>query len=321
MKNSVIEFAEMRYQKASISPKPGASVCGNLCGTPLCGSARCAEPPAARPHSARAAHHRGAVALAECGAMFVCSVVLASAHIMRSWHAPAGHTMSAASRHSLPRASAPATSEFQGRSDGRDSVEMRRYSFRGFSCAVRHKPAAPGFEDAPPLLLIHPIGIGLSAWFWDPMLAQWEGSAVWAPDLIGCGESGEWHPSDQGLFIPLDWARQCEELWRQSIRKPVVVVGQGGLAPLAVLLADRAADNWDGRRAVHSIVLTSPPTWREMAEDGDSEQIAKAFRQFSSPLGLLGYRILRSRAFVQLFSNLFLFADRAGVTTLCNHIV
>jgi hypothetical protein len=35
----------------------------------------------------------------------------------------------------------------------------------GFTVAFRRKAAAPGYEQRAPLLLVHPVGIGLSSWF------------------------------------------------------------------------------------------------------------------------------------------------------------
>lgn len=102
------------------------------------------------------------------------------------------------------------------------------FTYGGFSCRFRRKPAAPGFEGAPPLLVVHPVGIGLSSWFFDRFLEEWIGSEVFAPDLIGCGDSECWVPSERGLFIPLDWVRALETLWREEIRKPMVVLSQGG---------------------------------------------------------------------------------------------
>jgi len=47
--------------------------------------------------------------------------------------------------------------------------------------------------NAPALLLIHPIGVGLSRAFWHPFIQAWESAGSPAPiynlDLLGCGES------------------------------------------------------------------------------------------------------------------------------------
>lgn len=176
--------------------------------------------------------------------------------------------------------------------------------FQGFRFAVRHRAAAAGFEDEAPLLLVHPIGVGLASWFYAPFLDSWRGAEVFAPDFIGCGPAppaDPWRPSERGLFIPLDWVRQLEHLWCTRIRRPCVVVCQGGLAPVAIKLAARVTDEWDGAMAVCGLVLASPPTWDDMQEGLDEAEAGRNFRLLSSPLGAAGYSLLRSRASVELF--------------------
>ena len=137
-----------------------------------------------------------------------------------------------------------------GSSVGATALPSLSYSYGGFEVSYRRKPAATGHEAKPPLLLIHPVGIGLHGWFWDRFLDQWVGAEVFVPDLIGCGGSADWAPERYGdLSAPLDWVRQCEALWRDGLQdRPVVVVAQGGIAPLAVQLASRKTDDWDGAR-------------------------------------------------------------------------
>ena len=76
------------------------------------------------------------------------------------------------------------------------------------------------------------------------------------PWFTGC-DPGD--PAERGLFLPLDYSRQVEELWRQKIGKPCCVVAQGGLAPVGVYLASRSSDRWDGARAVAGLALRAPP--------------------------------------------------------------
>ena len=197
-------------------------------------------------------------------------------------------------------------------------LQRGSYLSGGFAVSYQRKPAAPGFEGKPPLLLVHPLGVGLSSWFWDPFLSEWSGSEVFVPDLIGCGASEAWQPSERGLFVPLDWVRALEALWREEIRRPVVVLAQGGLAPLAVQLATRETETWRGPRAVRGIVLASPPPWAEAADGLPEAEVRRNFELLSatlgsaSPLGTLGYRALCARPFVRFFSRRFLFAAAAG---------
>lgn len=187
------------------------------------------------------------------------------------------------------------------------TVMRGSYTHSGFSCSYQHKAAAPGHESDPPLLLVHPVGIGLSSWFWTPFLDSWHGGAVWAPDLIGCGQSEAWIPAQKGLFVPLDWVRQVEALWACEIRRPTVLVTQGGLAPLGVMAASR--DSWSGSRAFCGLVLASPPVWGDLVEGLKEDEVSRNYRLLTSPLGIPAYSILTTRPFVKFFSDLFLFAS------------
>jgi hypothetical protein len=61
------------------------------------------------------------------------------------------------------------------------------YDYDGWKLTYRYKAAEKGFEKDSPILLIHPVGIGLSSWFWELFMDSWRGPAVYAVDLIGCG--------------------------------------------------------------------------------------------------------------------------------------
>ena len=108
------------------------------------------------------------------------------------------------------------------------TLPQEYYEHDGWKLGFRRRAASPGHEAEPPVLLVHPVGIGLDAWFWDKFIDTWEGAELFVPDLIGCGASEAWRPAERGLFLPLDWSRGCEALWRLHIRRPCVVVAQGG---------------------------------------------------------------------------------------------
>ena len=177
------------------------------------------------------------------------------------------------------------------------------YDHDGWTCGYRHKT---GCEPA--IVLLHPVGIGLSSWFWTRVMAELP-NEVYAPDFIGCGRSDPWDPAERGLFLPLDYSRQVEELWRQKIGKPCCVVAQGGLAPVGVYLASRSSDRWDGARAVAGLALSAPPPFADLAEGLDSAEVARNLDFLQSSLGRQLVKLLRSSFFVRFFSNLFLFAD------------
>jgi len=206
------------------------------------------------------------------------------------------------------------------------------YEYNGWKLTYRYQPAEAGFETASPLLLIHPVGIGLSNWFWKPLMAEWHGgSAVYAVNLIGCGiaQGGdEWDPDQRGLAFPLGWAQGCEALLQQEIlpklRAAVVastkatdvsfrpstavactVVAQGGLAPVGVLLAARNPETVD------RLILTSPPSWNDMVTPVPDQEMDRNFNFLRSPVfGKLAFSFLENKWSIQFFSNVFLFADK-----------
>ena len=141
------------------------------------------------------------------------------------------------------------------------------------------------------------------------------------PDFIGCGRSDPWDPAERGLFLPLDYSRQVEELWRQKIGKPCCVVAQGGLAPVGVYLASRSSDRWDGARAVAGLALSAPPPFADLAEGLDSAEVARNLEFLQSSLGRQLVKLLRSAFFVKFFSNLFLFADACDEAWISNCLV
>lgn len=186
----------------------------------------------------------------------------------------------------------------------RAASEVEYYEYDGWKCAYRHKPGI-----APPIILLHPIGLGLSSWFWARVAALLP-NEVYAPDFIGCGESEAWVPDERGLSLPSEYAKQVEALWRAEIGEPCVVATQGGLAPVGALLASRASDDWNGSKAVAALALLSPPGWAAMAGGLRRADVSRNYDRLTSRLGLFGFEVIRGEAFVRFFSDLFLFCDR-----------
>lgn len=216
-------------------------------------------------------------------------------------------------------------------------ITVERYGYDGWSLTYRYRPATPGHESDEPLILIHPVGIGCSAWIWTKMMEEWQGGAVYAPNLIGCGlEDGNdaLDPDQRGLSVPLGWVKAVEALIQEKALAPPTRIGtgndsdkggmlgrflikasngmppascavvvQGGSAPIGVLLASR------NPTVVSKLVLTSPPTFEDMTTATPEEQIAKNYNFYRSFWGKLAFAALESRWAVRLFSNLFLFLE------------
>lgn len=204
-------------------------------------------------------------------------------------------------------------------------IRTKFYEHDGWKLSYKHKEAiSTSATSSPPLLLIHPVGIGLSSWFWDRIINDWEGE-VYAPDLIGCSLDGgdTWDPNQRGLFLPLDWVRGCETLLNEIIEKSCIVVTQGGLAPVGVMLTHRNSQTTpDGSSLskssfVSGLVLTSPPAWKDMITPIPESELARNYDFLRSPIwGSLAFNILETKWAVQFFSNLFLFEDDCDVEWL-----
>lgn len=181
------------------------------------------------------------------------------------------------------------------------------------------------------MLLVHPVGIGLSSWFWDRFLDAWEGPELYAPDLIGCGvENGSdpWDPDEKGLSFPLGWVEGCETLMQSIITSSdssrqrlgqfpffknssrsntgkCVVVSQGGLAPVGVMLAARNPE------VVSKLVLSCPPTWVDMTTPVPESELDRNYNFLRSPVfGPIAFGLLESRGAVEFFSNAILFEEK-----------
>ena len=90
--------------------------------------------------------------------------------------------------------------------------QLREYEYDGWKLTYRHKAASPGREADAPLLLVHPIGIGLDSWFWEKFLGAWTGGDVYAPDLIGVGGGDAWDPAERGrerLVVVIQGCCRC----------------------------------------------------------------------------------------------------------------
>jgi len=189
---------------------------------------------------------------------------------------------------------------------------MTFYTWKNHQCAFEKVPAqaVSGVSAGPALLLIHPIGVGLSGQFWRPFIEQWQrveslSSAVYNVDLLGCGQSDM--PSK--AYRPEDWAEQLAYFIEQIAEEAVVLVVQGALLPVAVRLMELPAGD-----RVEGLILSGPPAWRLMTTPTSGWKHQLAWGLFSSPFGNLFYRYARRKKFLDSFSQKQLFEKAADVT-------
>ncbi len=160
----------------------------------------------------------------------------------------------------------------------------------------------------PPLLLIHPVGVGLSSRFWDRFILRWKEddpeTVLLAPDLIGCGKA----ECSSNPLTPDDWARPLVNVLRNCNEGPAVLVAQGTTLPIALALLEKAPE------LVCGIVSISPPSWRLLNETFPVERSKQLWRWlFKGPIGIIFYRYIRRRNFLKSFSQKNLFEKAEAV--------
>lgn len=182
---------------------------------------------------------------------------------------------------------------------------MEFYTWQSYRCAFETIPGQQGVA----LLLIHPIGVGLSRKFWQPFIQQWtthqSGGAIYNVDLLGCGDSD----LPRRAYRPEDWAEQLAFFIEQVAQAPVVLVVQGALLPVAVRLMELPA-----AVQVKGMVLSGPPAWRLMTTPTARWKQALTWQLLASPLGNVFYRYARREPFLRSFSQRQLFDQAEDVT-------
>lgn len=183
------------------------------------------------------------------------------------------------------------------------------YSWQNFRCAY----TVDGDTEAStttPLVLIHPIGVGLSGKFWrrftEKLLLE-KNLTIYNPDLLGCGDCD----MPAVAYYPLDWAKQLQYFIEKVVKQPVVIVVQGASFPIAIKLSQLLAPHW-----IKGLILSAPPAWRTMRSTPKPRQQKLLWNLlFNSPVGLgnLFYRYARRRQFLESFSIRQLFADAEEV--------
>jgi pimeloyl-ACP methyl ester carboxylesterase len=181
------------------------------------------------------------------------------------------------------------------------------YSWQNYRCAYEvHQPINTVSEGIP-LLLIHPIGVGLSRQFWRRFCREWYNSGqqnpIYNPDLLGCGESDMPHLA----YTPSDWAEQLQYFLQTVVQKPVIVIVQGALLPVALALVQKQSN------LIAGLVLSGPPTWALMTSKSPEWQQKFVWNLLDSPFGSAFYRYARTPKFLHSFSTRQLFASENAV--------
>ena len=186
------------------------------------------------------------------------------------------------------------------------------YQWKNYRCAydVYHRTTATD-DNSIPLVLIHPIGVGLSRVFWQRFCESWcktgNSNPIYNPDLLGCGDC----EMPAVACYPDDWAAQLQFFLETVVKKPAIVLVQGALLSVALALAK--IDQESGSNLIQGLVLAGPPAWAVMNKHSTERQQRIVWNLLDSPLGNAFYRYARRAAFLRSFSIKQLFGDAAKV--------
>jgi len=186
------------------------------------------------------------------------------------------------------------------------------YTWNNYRCAYEiHTPTDEDNNQKIALLLIHPIGVGLSRHFWQRFYEEWyqtgRKNLIYNPDLLGCGESDKPHVA----YTPNDWAEQLQDFLQNVVKKPVILVVQGALFPVAIDLVQNPRTS----ELVKGIILSGPPAWPVITKKAEKWQQKLTWNLLDSPLGNAFYRYARGEKFLRSFSVRQLFAEEKQVDT------
>jgi pimeloyl-ACP methyl ester carboxylesterase len=183
------------------------------------------------------------------------------------------------------------------------------YTWQNYYCTYEAYQPTNSPPEGIPLLLIHPIGVGLSRHFWQRFCCEWYNSGhqnpIYNPDLLGCGESDKPHVA----YTPRDWAEQLHYFLQQVVKKPVILVVQGALLPVAIELIQKELN------LIAGLILAGPPAWPVIAKKSPEWQQKFVWNLLDSPFGNAFYRYARTPKFLRSFSTRKLFASNDSVDT------
>ncbi len=183
------------------------------------------------------------------------------------------------------------------------------YQWQKYKCAYTSYNTDLDSEYA--IVLIHPVGVGLSGIFWHRFLKAQSATSslqmpIYNPDLLGCGESD----LVRIAYDPKDWASQLNYFIKTIVKKPVILIVQGASFPIAIYMASGE----DKSEQIKGMILSGPPAWNIMINGGNlriSEIVWNVF--FDNIFGSLFYKYARRREFIKSFSIKQLFANPEDV--------
>ncbi|HLP87619.1 MAG TPA: alpha/beta fold hydrolase [Nostocaceae cyanobacterium] len=187
------------------------------------------------------------------------------------------------------------------------NIGTQFYTWQNYRCSYEVYQPVNSVSGGIPLLLIHPIGVGLSRRFWRRFCQAWEQknyhNLIYSVDLLGCGNTDK----SRRIYKPIDWAQQLQHFLQTVVQKPVILMVQGSVLPVALELVHQE------QNLIAGLVLSDPTSWPIITKKVPKLQQNILWSIFDSPVGNLFFRYARTRKFLSSFSCERLFADSANV--------
>lgn len=180
------------------------------------------------------------------------------------------------------------------------------------------------------VILIHPIGVGISKWFYNRLYQAFEDTNnasnplyLITPDLLGSGSAVHSEDAAIPLFNISDWSDQIAALMN-TLEETYADIDQwclvtnGGCSPIALQIAQRSVDAGDVisfQRPVTNVILSSVPRPPFFLQGNDPKKVAKAYKRLCGVIGkaFWWYACRNDGAFIQKFSEKNLVADPANL--------
>ena len=185
---------------------------------------------------------------------------------------------------------------------------VNTYYWNNYRCSYTYNTNDLRTDERLTLVLLRPIGVGLSGVFWHRFIQAWFKRGfcypIYNPDLLGCGNS-DMPPL---AYYPEDWAEQLKDFIENNVKKPVILVVQGALFPVVIKLLQKSPN------LIKGVVLSGPPAWRTITEASNPLQQKLVWNLFFNSLaGKAFYQYARRREFLKSFSKRQLFANAADI--------
>jgi pimeloyl-ACP methyl ester carboxylesterase len=182
------------------------------------------------------------------------------------------------------------------------------YTWKGYRCAYEYYPGRDNQTADIPLLLLHPIGVGLSGNFWHRFCSEWRrnfSNPIYNPDLLGCGDSD----MPKVAYYPEDWGRQLQFFLENVVKKPVIAIAQGADLPVLLSLVKIQPE----ANFLKGLIFAGPPSWEVITTSRSQRSQKITWNLLASPLGSAFYLYARRRQFLTSFSIKQLFGEAKDV--------